>query len=163
MTAFFKKSFLLLSIFTLFTYSTPAKAEMDSRVKALLIMAGYGTIGGALLGTASLAFGTSGRSVAKGASLGLYAGILFGSYVVLSHYVQKQRRLNPEQPDPYYEDEGAEEEEGGGGLFGVVPRWQEYEALEKDSLSYQNEVGFFKEKAHGVGQDIYVNVLNIQF
>lgn len=82
--------------------STTAKAQMDVRVKALGAMALYGTVGGALLGTASLAFGAEGRSVAKGASLGLYAGIIFGSYVVISHAYKKHKRENPTPQDNYY-------------------------------------------------------------
>ena len=54
-------------------------------------MALYGTIGGLLLGTASLAFHRDGRSISRGASLGLYTGLLFGGYVVGSHYIMRQR------------------------------------------------------------------------
>ena len=54
-------------------------------------MALYGTIGGFLLGTASLAFHKDGRSISRGASLGLYTGLLFGGYVVGSHYLTRQR------------------------------------------------------------------------
>lgn len=88
----------------------PAAAQMDPRVKALGTMALYGTVGGALLGTASLAFGTSGRSPAVGASIGLYAGILFGTYVVVSHYYKRnyrpapQENYYPEASSPYEED-----------------------------------------------------------
>jgi len=87
-----------------------AQAQMDSRLKALGTMALYGTVGGALLGTASLAFGTSGRAPAVGASLGLYAGILFGTYVVASHYYKRnyrpspQENYYPEANSPYEED-----------------------------------------------------------
>lgn len=46
----------------------------------------YGTLAGALLGTASLAFtdkpGDKLQRIARGASLGLYFGILLGAYVV---------------------------------------------------------------------------------
>ena len=62
-------------------------------------MAGYGVVGGALLGTASLAFGSGGRSIAKGASLGLYAGLIFGGYVILS-YEMKKRGFGAEQQQP---------------------------------------------------------------
>lgn len=89
-----------------------AKAQMDPRMKALGTMALYGTVGGALLGTASLAFGTSGRSIAIGASLGLYAGIIFGSYVVITHAMRKNRQMNPEPQDNYYPDTTSPYEEG---------------------------------------------------
>ena len=66
-----------------------ARAQ-NAKSRALGSMALYGTIGGALLGTATLAFGNSARSIAQGASLGLYAGLIFGSYVVLSHGFQRE-------------------------------------------------------------------------
>ena len=62
----------------------------NAKARALGSMALYGTIGGALLGTATIAFGSGARSIAQGASLGLYAGLIFGSYVVLSHGFQKE-------------------------------------------------------------------------
>lgn len=85
-----------------FTFVKPVQAEVDPRLKAVGLMAVYGTVGGALLGTASLAFGSGGRSVAKGASLGLYAGLLFGSYVVLSHVAKKKGWSF--SSDNFYED-----------------------------------------------------------
>lgn len=66
-------------------------------------MAGYGVVGGALLGTATLAFGAGGRSIAKGASLGLYAGLLFGGYIILN-YEMKKRGFGEEQKEDYYPD-----------------------------------------------------------
>lgn len=81
----------------------------DPRLKVVATMAGYGIVGGALLGTASLAFGTSGRSVAKGASLGLYAGLLFGAYVVTS-YELKKRGYGNEGRDDYYPDSSSQYE-----------------------------------------------------
>jgi hypothetical protein len=79
-----------------------AQAQIDPRAKAMATMALYGTVGGALLGTASLAFGTKGRSVAIGASLGLYAGLIFGSYVVVSHMIKTERLKNPQPQENYY-------------------------------------------------------------
>ncbi len=70
-------------------------------------MAGYGVVGGALLGTASLAFGTGGRSIAKGASLGLYAGLIFGGYV-LFNYEMKKRGYNQETKENYYPESSGE-------------------------------------------------------
>lgn len=160
MSQIIKRTLLCISILTMVSYSTPARAEMDTRIKALMLMAGYGAIGGALLGTAALAFDADGRAVAKGASLGLYAGIIFGSYVVLSHYLQKQRRMNPEPAEPYQEEEV---NGGGGGIFGRSPSWEEYNQLNNDSLSEQSKIGFFNEKARSPGQDVYVNLLNYQF
>lgn len=72
---------------------------MDPRAKAVLTMAAYGTAGGALLGTASLAFGAKGRAVAIGASLGLYAGLIFGTYIVVNHRMQHYRYDENYYPD----------------------------------------------------------------
>lgn len=70
--------------------STPdARAEMDPRVKMMLTMSGYGVVGGALLGTATLAFDGKARNIAKGASFGLYAGILLGGYILVSYEMKK--------------------------------------------------------------------------
>jgi hypothetical protein len=80
----------------------PANA-MDSKLAVMTTMAGYGVVGGALLGTATLAFGSSSRSIAKGASLGLYAGLIFGGYVILS-YEMKKRGYGGESKEDYYPD-----------------------------------------------------------
>ena len=72
--------------FLLLSFSSRLWAQqnkgLDPKVKVMLASSGYGFAGGTLLGIASLAFGTRGRSVARGASLGLYGGILFGLYLV---------------------------------------------------------------------------------
>lgn len=113
MTLNLKKLFIIL-VFA-FGASTPARAQLDVRIKALGAMALYGTVGGALLGTASLAFGADGRSVAKGASLGLYAGLIFGSYVVVSHAYKKHQRENPKAQENYYPGVDSPYEQGAPG------------------------------------------------
>jgi len=65
-------------------------------------MAGYGVASGALLGFASMAFGQSSRAVAQGASLGLYAGLLFGAFILVSHH-QKQVGSYEDNSSPYQE------------------------------------------------------------
>lgn len=80
---------------------------MDPRAKAIGTMTVYGTVGGALLGTAALAFDAGPRSVARGASLGLYAGLLFGAYVVLSYAYRKHQRENPRPQENYYPGTGS--------------------------------------------------------
>ena len=98
---------IITSIFTLFLIFSSVEnlhAEVDPKIKALGTLAAYGTIGGALLGTASLAFDAGGRSVAKGASLGLYAGLLFGGYIVLTHQMRKNRTYENKSEDNYYPD-----------------------------------------------------------
>lgn len=137
-----RKLLFIISVMSL-TFVPIQKAQaVEPRMRALLSMAAYGTIGGALLGTASLAFGSSGRAVAKGASLGLYTGLLFGSYVVISHAYRNHKATNPEPSKNYYPDTSEspyEDDQGGGGWFdwGAAPaedyppseRWNPYSEL----------------------------------
>ncbi len=96
-----------------------ARAELPVKARAFASIVGYGTAGGALLGAASMAFGTSTRAVAQGASLGLYAGILFGAYVLVAHH-NKRMGSYDDNSSPYkdssdiYGDEYKEDEGGGG-------------------------------------------------
>ena len=76
---------------------------MSPKARAFLTVAGYGAGGGALLGLASMAFGTSPRAIAQGASLGLYAGLIFGTYVIVSHHQQSAGYTDPNSP---YQEEG---------------------------------------------------------
>jgi hypothetical protein len=95
---------LLISLVLLFSLITPSKSAhaIDPKAKAFMIMTAYGTVSGALLGFATLAFGSNSRAIAQGASLGLYAGILFGAYVVNSHNNGQQPVEEYEEPyDPY--------------------------------------------------------------
>ncbi len=93
-------SFLLTSSFA--HAQAQSVSSLDPKTKAFLIICGYGTVGGALLGLASMAFGQESRAIAQGASLGLYAGILFGAYVIYTHN-QDSRPLSedPSSPLPY--------------------------------------------------------------
>lgn len=98
---------LIISLAIIFTFVAPIQRAhaIEAKQKAFLVMAGYGTVGGALLGFASMAFGTNSRAIAQGASLGLYAGIIFGAYVISSHHSKmNQPILDPYAPpvnDPY--------------------------------------------------------------
>ncbi len=121
---------LFIAVFTLAALKpNEARAELPVKARAFLTMVGYGTAGGALLGVASMAFGGSTRAVAQGASLGLYSGILFGTYILASHH---QRRGSYEDDssvykessdlygDEYQDDEGGskdEDEDTRGGFF----------------------------------------------
>lgn len=111
----------LLIVFTLFTCFKPSdvRAELPAKARAMLTMVAYGAAGGALLGAASMAFGTSTRAVFQGASLGLYAGLLFGTYVLVSHHQMKQGQYDDSSSpykdsrdvysDEYQSDEGGSE------------------------------------------------------
>ena len=90
--------------FTLLFSSVSQAQSLDPKLRMVATMAGYGVVGGALLGTASMAFGSGGRSIAKGASLGLYAGIIFSGYIILN-YEMKKRGYGQETKENYYPEE----------------------------------------------------------
>ena len=87
----------LLAILTvLFMGAGPAHAENQTR--EFVMSCTYGVLAGTLVGAASLAFtsqpGQNIYRVARGASLGLYAGILLGLYVV---YIVPGLEENPDE------------------------------------------------------------------
>lgn len=98
-------SLFLIVLFILTFTSKEVKAEIPPKAKAFLIVTGYGVGAGALLGFASMAFGTSPRAIAQGASLGLYGGIIFGAYILSSHesakYPDSYQEYDPYQNVPY--------------------------------------------------------------
>ncbi len=176
------KSLKITLICTVFlgtlTFSKPAHA-VDAKVKAILTMAAYGTVGGGLLGTASLAFGTGGRSPFIGMSLGLYAGLIFGSYVVVSHKLRQYKDANPEPQKNYYPDSQSpyEQESSGGGFgswFGGGEEEQGYEEEQRwrpqitlDNLGPNSESNI---KLHNWARSVqkhrpvfYMNLMNYQF
>jgi len=124
-----KKLLISLAIFFSLTIPTDNAFALEPKQKAFMVMTTYGTVGGALLGFASMAFGSSSRSIAQGASLGLYAGIIFGSYVITSHRSEGEPEVvDPYGPqggqDPYGEPPRDRERDpygnpGGGGGFGA--------------------------------------------
>ena len=63
--------------------ASSARADM---VRDFVVSCSYGVLAGTMVGAATLAFsekpGDNLNKVARGASLGLYAGILLGAYVV---------------------------------------------------------------------------------
>jgi len=77
------RSSTLILVLTLTLSSQQVKAEAS---REFLLSCTYGVLAGALLGAASLATesdpGDKVHRVARGASLGLYSGILLGLYVV---------------------------------------------------------------------------------
>ncbi len=118
-----KKLFIVATFCFSLLFSHSAFA-IDPKLKILASMTTYGVVGGALLGTASLAFGASGRSIAKGASLGLYAGLLFGGYVILSYEMKKRGFGNDQQKEDYYPDSRSPYEDSQSNL--ALPDLSEY-------------------------------------
>jgi hypothetical protein len=66
--------------------SLPLQAKADNPTREFLMSCTYGVLAGTLVGAASLAFvdkpGDNLNRVARGASLGLYSGIILGFYIV---------------------------------------------------------------------------------
>lgn len=156
-----KKIFVLFFI-SLFMITPQAKAEMDPRVKALGTMALYGTVGGTLLGTAALAFDAKGRSVAIGASLGLYTGLLFGGYVVGMHHLSKQRAEGKRVQEGYYpdtQDSPYEEEEDSGYYQDQMPDQGFFNGFESE----ESPAAHIRKPDVKPGQTYYVQLLNFNF
>lgn len=154
-----KKLVILFSIFIL-SFEQSAHAEMNPRVKALATMAVYGTVGGTLLGTASLAFDADGRAVAVGASLGLYAGLLFGGYIVGMHAAKKRNMLNRRDDENYYPDtEQSPYEEPAYGDDQVY-NFQGPKLLDR---SYESPASHAKKPGSKPGQTYFVQLLNYRF
>lgn len=138
-----------------------AQAEMPAKAKAMLTIVGYGTAGGALLGAASMAFGNSTRAVAQGASLGLYAGIIFGSYILISHHQRSVGRYednsSPYQEsrdiygDDYRSDEGGAAPDEDKGREGFFERMQ--------TIQWK----FQAEKKGGQMPPLYMNLIQYNF
>lgn len=141
---------LLISSTLIFTllFSSSAFA-LDPKLKILGSMAGYGVVGGALLGAATMAFGTSGRSIAKGASIGLYSGLIFGSYVILS-YEMKKRGYNDQPKEDYYPDASSPYEDDQSSIS--IPDISVYRLA-----AYENKKDPKKDPL------LFVNFLNYQF
>jgi hypothetical protein len=93
-------------------------AEGNSKMKTFLTSCAYGTAAGALVGLGTLAFasdpGSSVGNVARGASLGLYAGIGVGLY--LNTDDQETKSTLPESTE--YKKQSSEE-----GFWAVSPLW----------------------------------------
>lgn len=77
----------------------PSAAIADNTTREFVTSCTYGVMAGTLVGVASLAFtnkpGDSLNRVARGASLGLYTGILLGVYVV---YILPGMEVEEEDP-----------------------------------------------------------------
>ncbi len=77
-----RRHFLVFFLVVVFGLPKSARAEPT---RELIMSSAYGVLAGTLVGAATLAFtdrpGDNLKNIARGASLGLYAGILLGLYV----------------------------------------------------------------------------------
>lgn len=162
---------LILSFILCFTLIFPlnsAEAAMDPKVKAFAVVCTYGTVGGALLGFASMAFGTNSRAIAQGASLGLYAGIIFGTYVLTSYKGAGGEEYNTyPEADPYappgYPPAGGYPAPSGG--FGApVPQDDgSFFGSPRRVMEIQQDYQSFQSKKGSNMPPIYMNLLNLNF
>ena len=94
------KCLMIAAIVFLVLGRTPARA--DTELREFMMSCTYGVLAGTLVGAASLAFtdkpGENLNRVARGASIGLYAGILLGLYVVYVVPSQIEREQNEYAP-----------------------------------------------------------------
>lgn len=79
----FCKAFTIVSLISILGFARVSQAESG---REFLLSCTYGVLAGALVGAASLAVednpGDKVHRIARGASLGLYTGVLLGLYVV---------------------------------------------------------------------------------
>lgn len=168
----YMKKYLLLFIIS-FTLITPNRAfALEPKAKAFMVMATYGTVGGALLGFASMAFGGQSRSIAQGASLGLYAGIIFGAYVISSYNTKGETSYNPppNEPPPYYDpydQNNGQYPQDNGGFGAPVPQEKAEDSggffgnrILEINEEYQN---FRGERKSNPLPPIYLNFFNATF
>lgn len=161
-------SFLVALVIISFVSLSPKAYAIPPKAKAFMVVTAYGTVGGALLGFATLAYGASSRAIAQGASLGLYAGIIFGSYVLATHksadermQEYEQQYSNPQTPPPAQNTGGwgapapAEEAPSGGGFFDFPQR-----GLEIQQNYNQN---FKSNRGKLSSPPLYFNLLHVNF
>lgn len=103
------KKFLLSIVTVAFVSGVvtfPAQKAKADPGREFMMSVTYGTLAGALLGTASLAFtdnpGDKLQRIARGASLGLYFGILLGLYVVYGVPDERDELNNILPPEDSY-------------------------------------------------------------
>ena len=159
----------VIAISTLVIMPANSQAALPPKAKAFLVMCAYGTVGGALLGFASLAFQNNNRAIAQGASLGLYAGMIFGGYVLASHKKPGELEEYPPGQDPYQQQgppppgfgppggiPGEEPPPSDGGFFGV-----EFKRVEEINLKYVSN--FETKKGTNFSPPIYIPIYNLSF
>lgn len=122
-----KKITIILSLISSLLFLNVSHA-VEPKMRVIATMSGYGVVGGALLGTASMAFGASSRAIAKGASLGLYGGLLFGTYVVLSYEMKKR---GYDTREDYYPDSRGQYDDSRSEF--ILPDLREYRLAGSDN------------------------------
>ncbi|MCB0391442.1 MAG: hypothetical protein KDD58_09125 [Bdellovibrionales bacterium] len=110
------KWFLIFSLLIFSAQSSWAQIEGENNenkmaMKEFVRSCTYGVLAGTLVGAATLAFteqpGENINRVARGASIGLYAGILLGLYVI---YIVPNQGMDEYEGDPNLLPPGIEEE-----------------------------------------------------
>ncbi len=87
-----------LLCFSVSILSAPQSQAIDRKVLLVFKTAGYGAAAGLLVGAATWTLGLgSGRNMFTGASLGLYAGIGLGVYILMTQE-ERDRRYDRENP-----------------------------------------------------------------
>ncbi|MBT3983126.1 MAG: hypothetical protein HOE90_17365 [Bacteriovoracaceae bacterium] len=159
----------VLTIIFIQVISVPKAHAIPQKATALLTMCAYGTVGGALLGVASLAFGAKPIAVAQGASIGLWAGLAFGSFVILSHHYDFSKADDPKE-DPYYDgpeyEGGSSPYEGAGAVevdtYGGGELHNSFDWSHIASKKIGKSLDFTLDNGR-VSMPIYINLINLSF
>ncbi len=161
--SFLAFTLLIANLLILAPLKSVKAQSIDPKGKVLGSVVGFGVVGGALLGMASKAFDNSdsfGRATAKGASIGLYAGLLFGGYILISH-AYEQRQVNKGDKERFqvpadttiyrgedaFDNTYAPESSGGGEVLPAAPA--QYQAHFHD-VSREFAERIFSERLMGV-------------
>jgi hypothetical protein len=134
-------------LLTLLLLPIQSRADIPVRARAFGTVVAYGATSGAILGAASMAFGQSTRAIFQGASLGLYAGILFGTYVIVSHR-NRQAGSYDDNRSPYKESSD---------IYG-----EDYQSDEGGASGENKREGFFRTE-EGKLPPLYLNFFNYSF
>lgn len=157
----------VLVLFSLVSFTIQKAQAMDPKAKAFLVLSTYGAAGGGLLGLASMAFGEESIAIARGASLGLYAGMIFSGYVLLSHKYRKkpgEEKLETNQyQDPYTPYTEEQSNEGYDSFFSSPQRAMQIEERRHRQLELF-ESPFDNRKGRPNGHPpVYFNLVNLNF
>lgn len=96
----------------------------------------------------------------------MYTGIIFGSYVVISHAYKKHRSENPVPQDNYYPGVESPYEQGSGG-YGDDPNsgylWQPAQELYEQSLREFKPKFEWTLKNKKTPVEVFLPLVNLQF